>query len=196
MNDKELKDLLQELRIPEPDEALKEKARHRASLALGSPDLESGKRPVRFPWLTPALAVLVLLMASYILLQSVNDRENRSPQFAAVLQEMENLFPNRISALVWRGGELTVELAEPAANTGQPVEILLSRQEDQIRVISFSGREVCVDLNGEEVCFEVILSGIDDTAILVGEHYLWTPQNPAPLSGFKVKAKPMKGAST
>jgi len=196
MNNDQLHALLQELKVPAPDEDMKAKALHRATIALASPDTAPEARPLRFPWLTPALAALVILMGAYILFHSSGPDRPAPPSIAAVLQEMEALFPNRISALIWRNGELTVELAEPSGTPGNPVEIVLTRDNDQIRVISYSGREVCVNLGGQQVCFEVLLSGTDDSAILLGQHYIWTPQNPASLEGFEIQVTTMNGGTS
>lgn len=196
MNDEKLETILHELSVPEQDESAKAKALYRATLALGADDLLPETKAIRFPWLTSALSVLAVILGTYILFQSLTSENQATLEIAEVLQEMETLFPGRISALIWRDGELAVELAEASGDVGQPVEIVLSRDGDQIRVVSFSGREVCMDINGQEVCLEVLLSGKDDTAILVGNHYIWTQRNPASLEGYQVRVQAMKGTST
>jgi hypothetical protein len=191
MNDDFLKKRLTELKVPEPDEAARDKALHRALIALkNAPDAspQPSAQPVRrllWAWAaTGALAAIVLTMW-------LSREPKREDSFAwqRTLQEVEALFPGQVNAVIERDGQVDVELAEAnAGGTGQPVVVEFVQGSRVLRVLSYSGRQVCVELNGEKACFEPLVTA-EGGVILSGKDFLWTSEHPVSREGYRVEAR-------
>ncbi len=198
MKREEIESHLWHLEIPEPDAELKAKALHRATLALGTDSFGSDPLPgtVRHPWLTPALTALVILLGVYILVQPSQPDKKSLSHYSEVLEEIDLLFPGRISSLIWKNGELAVEISEPTGDSGHPIEILLTKGDEHIQVISYSGQKVCLDMKGRKACFEVLYSGSENEVFLVGREFIWTPQEHSTFEGYRIQVHSMKKVSS
>jgi hypothetical protein len=95
-----------------------------------------------------------------------------------VLRQVEELFPHQLNAVVQAGGQTSLSLSDSdEVGSSQPVLLIFKKQNDTIRVLSFSGHHVCVPLGSRESCFEVletsdggvILEG-DKDAVLASRH--------------------------
>jgi hypothetical protein len=193
MNDQSLKRILRGLEIPEPDDAARERALHRAVVALKNADTAGSSRDLRPPrlFLRRPLTFCGAMGAAALLvfLTVPRPRHDASPATAqTLLEQMEIVFPGQLDAVIERDGKVEVALAaQPSAPSAQPLLLTFVRGSRAFRVLSYSGRRVCVEMDGGRICFDALLTG-DGSVILSGDHFLWTNQNPAPLAGYQVEA--------
>jgi hypothetical protein len=192
MDDKELRDQLRKLSIPEPSDTARERARHRALLAFqnGGAENKASDRPwIRtLAWCSGTTAVT--LLAAILFLRSTPKVEIDSlAKDRETLKQTEVLFPGQLNALIERDGKIRIELADrPSSPNDQPILIQFKQNGRSFRVLSYSGRRVCVEVNGKSVCFEALVTG-DSTVILSGDNFVWNSQNPTALSGYRVEAR-------
>ena len=195
MNDESLKRALEKLALPSADDAARAIARHRAVTAFENRDTAPQRNPV--PWLRLA----TLAAAACIALALVFAARSRSGGGAVaaatssdradarLLAEMEALFPGQLDAVVATGNDIAVELAqEPGATASQRLAITLQRGASTVRVLGYSGRKVCLALDGRRECFEPLLTA-DGQVILAGDDFVWSEENPSPLAGYHIRAR-------
>ena len=190
MNDGELIRKLRELITPQPGEGVREKALHRARIALVNPGDEVPAAGVSrgWLWLVARSAACVAVAAISALLFVRSHHAGGGEADAKLLKEMEVLFPGQIDSVVTRGGQVDLNLADaPDANSSQPLAVELRRDDQTIRVLTFSGRKVCLNLGGREECFETLVTG-EGQVILSGDHFLWSTEDPKAVDGFSVHA--------
>jgi hypothetical protein len=63
-----------------------------------------------------------------------------------------------------------------------------------VRVLSYSGRRVCVDLGGRRACFEALLSE-QGKVIVAGDDFVWSADDHATAGGWKITAAALVQAS-
>lgn len=203
MNDESLKRALEKLAAPPPDDAARERARHRAVIAFENRDAESAKVATQHspvPWFrlaTLAAAAACIALALFFAVRSRSGSGGDGATAATssdrvdarLLAEMESLFPGQLDAVVANGNEISVELAqEPGTAASQRLTITLQRGATTVRVLGYSGRKVCLALNGRRECFEPLLTA-DGQVILAGVDFVWSRENPSPLAGYRVSAR-------
>lgn len=186
-----LKEKLSKLKVPEADPVAKSRALERALIALKHPQPELERRP-RISWLwlplgTVGLAVLMTLVC-VLLFQSGERLAQARTAARDILNQFAATFPGQLEAVVQKNGETNVLLSdEKIEPSSQPVEILLQKGNERVRVLSYSGREVCVEIAGKKTCLEVLAQS-NGQVIVSGERYLWSSENPATLEGYKLEA--------
>lgn len=187
-----LKKRLNELKVPAPDEAARGRALHRALIALkNAPDAspESSFPPSPRPFWAWAMAVGALAAIGLAVWVAERPKGEDSIAWQRTLQEVEALFPGQVNAVIERDGELDVELAqENAGGTGQPIVVEFVQGSRVLRVLSYSGRQVCVKLDGAKACFEPLVTA-EGSVILSGEDFLWTSEHPVTRDGYRVEAR-------
>lgn len=192
MNDDDLRQKLRALDAPASSDTARERARHRALLAFSQGGTEAApERSGRgYGW---AFAGLAALVVAAILFQP---HPPAAPQNAAVLAQVEALFPGQLDAVIeHEDGVMRVALnARTQPVSDQPVLVEFRRGDDLVRVLSYSGRHVCVDLNGRHACFDALI-GDHGEVIVAGEDFLWTEQNHASAGEWKITAARLGGAS-
>jgi hypothetical protein len=192
MNDESLKRALEKLSLPAADESARERARHRAVLAFENRDATPQRRPA--PWLRIAGAAACAVLAVLLVARFYDGRKGAEAAVssdradAKLLAEMEALFPGQLDAVVKNGDQVSVELAqEPGGPASQRLAITLHRGASTVRVLGYSGRRVCLALDGQRKCFEPLLTA-DGQVILAGDDVFWSPENPSPLAGYRISA--------
>jgi hypothetical protein len=90
----------------------------------------------------------------------------------AVLAEFNAVFGARLQAVVNADGKTQVLLADKDAPQGQPVHIHLSGSGHDVDIVSFSGENLSLTLNGKQVNFEALVDG-KGGVILAGEKVFW-----------------------
>ena len=201
MNDETLKRALEKLAAPVPDDAARERARHRAVTAFENRDAESGKTATQHspvPWFRLATLAAAAACIALALIFAVRFRNGSNSAGTAnsddradvrLLAEMEALFPGQLDAVVANGEQISVELAqEPGTAPSQRLAITLQRGASTVRVLGYSGRRVCLALDGRRECFEPLLTA-DGQVILAGADFVWSRENPSPLAGYRVSAR-------
>jgi hypothetical protein len=195
MNDDPLNRSLEKLRVPAGDEAAAARARHRAVTAFENREAFAEQKPAPWRWFAAGAAatacVLALLVAMWPHRDADTPPRNASTDRAdaKLLAEMEALFPGQLDAVIASGGEISIKLApERGATNSQRLAITLRRGASIVRVLGYSGRRVCLDLDGKRECFEPLLNAAGQV-ILAGENFVWSPERPSALDGYRVTAK-------
>jgi hypothetical protein len=195
MNDELLKKRLAELKVPEPEENARERTLHRALLALKNAPEEVPEVRSHFFWRWAAAAgacAAVALMAAWMVTRPVGED---LLAWQRTLREVEALFPGQVNAVIERDGAVDLELSDQdAGGTSQPVVVEFVRGADVLRVLSYSGRKVCVDLGGAKACFEPLVTA-EGRVILAGEDFLWSSEHPVSRAGYRVEARFLHPAS-
>lgn len=177
------------LAIPPEDPVARERALQHALMALRNRASDEAPGDFFQHWLKvfvlPAMA-LVLMLAWAMWPGGATDEATADLQ---VLNEVAELFPNTLDAVVEQDGRVDVQLTGnevPASE--QPLVVVLRKGREVLRVLSYSGREVCLNLSGRKVCVEV-LTDDEGQVIIAGDNYLWSEQNPYLLNGYHVEAR-------
>jgi hypothetical protein len=209
--------LLRGLPAPPADPIARERALHRATIALSQP-ASSGSmiqpdvagssndgfwHSVSGRW---AMAASVAALAGLIALPWLTgrslERATIPDSFSlqterTLLQQTEALFGAQLSAVIIRGVSapeirLTQDDIPSTAGLSQPVLIEFARAGGTtLRVLGYSGRSVCLMLSGRQVCFEPLITGPGEV-ILNGENFCWMPgKAPQDLDGYRVVARPL-----
>ena len=197
--------LLQRLPAPPlPPDAARDRALHRATLALAAastahhPPATSTATRLLHRWtFAGGLAALLALT----LWRSAEPRQAVSADSLAedriVLGQMERLFGPQLDAVVERGGSAPViclgpssETNHPPASLAQPVWIRFTRVDGHTTsVLSYSGRTVELSLAGRTARFEPLVTG-QDGVILNGDGFCWTSSHPAEAwNGYRIAAQ-------
>ncbi len=210
MSDHDLRSRLAALHPPAPSGSARDRALHRANLALASArpaasDPASSTSGTRPPFLRP----LAILAASALLLVLGLRLAPRpvasSPTFAAasaadsrqLLAQLDQLFPGQLNALVETNGVLRLDLSSapsPANATPDDQSIVLefTRAGRHLRVLAYSGRPVRIELDGVTLRFDPLLT-TDRAIVLSGDDFVWIPGQPAPRlhAGWQLEARPL-----
>ncbi|MDR2462527.1 MAG: hypothetical protein LBD30_01960 [Verrucomicrobiales bacterium] len=110
-----------------------------------------------------------------------------------IIAQLSQLFPNQLTAVIERDGDTRIVLAEradPSLTASQPLLLSLRRGGELIRVLSFSGRVVRLQLDGKEVSLETLLTG-GGRVIVSGDQFFWSHENPGKLLGYNIQAQPL-----
>lgn len=189
---------LTQLPVPEPDATARFRALSRALVALEHRETTAPMRERHKPlWLWPIGCALAMLLLLFLLPAHWFRSPKQMRSDLVLLDEMSALFDKRLEALVERDGEMDVQLSPqemPMPVSQQPICIVLSRGHDVIRVLSFSGREVCLSINGQKTCLDVLATK-DGEVIITGGSFIWNRQHPASLAGYYIKATMLAPAS-
>lgn len=194
MNDEELQRRLARLVPPPASESTRERARQRALLTFREADRARDQVvPSFFRWGPMAAAAALVLLAA--MLWPRTSKPEREPDFARVLAEMESLFPGQLDAVIEQSGELQFAVTAKAHGAAdQPLVVEFRRGDATIRVLSYSGRRVCVDLGGHRACFEPLLTE-QGQVIVAGEDFVWSAGAPATTAGWTISAAALPRSS-
>lgn len=193
MKDDDLKKQLKNLSIPPEEDEARERALDRAMVAfrnqpLGDEILNGGKQTIAWKWVTAGIA-LALIMIGLVWHQGTDHTESRD---LMILGQVTELFPQTLEAIVERNGQVDVQLARDEVQLShQPLMVIFKKGSEVLKVLSFSGREICIELNGRDVCMEVLAQENGDV-IIAGKDFLWSRQHPVILNGFRVEARSLE----
>lgn len=206
MTDRDLRENLAALRAPASSPQARERALHRATLAL---DSASSAKPASAPARSAAslrhiLAALGGAVATLALgfwlarpaptANTPASLADRRTEALRLLAEVRAVFPDRLDAVIDRDGALHLALSDHASRlaSDQAVLIELARAGRVVRVLGFSGRAVEMDLDGRRVSFSPLLTG-EGGVLLAGSDFAWTDRQPAPaaLAGWSIAALPL-----
>jgi hypothetical protein len=205
--DDHLGEALRRLQAPPPDIVARDRALHRAIIALGagraaSPPAATPRAAVfNLPrWALAGVAATLLFVVALDATLTTGRREDQHlPALAAehaVLFQMESLFGKQLDAIVESPDKAPdIHLSDDSSaaarlSLAQPVVIQFQRTGGgTTRVLSFSGRTVCVTLGGHRMCFEPLVTGRDEV-ILSGDAFCWTPEDSSRgFNGYQVTAR-------
>lgn len=206
--DELLRQRLSGLPVPPPDPAARDRALHRATVALRATGHPGSAPGSRWPsWWTAshrtlvggvsALVLIAALGVAFTLQRAGRKRSPTTPTAeCALLSQMEGLFGAQLDAIVESTNEAPdIRLSADATDfarprLAQPVLIQFQRVGGETtRVLSYSGRTVCVTLGGRRMCFEPLVTGRDEV-ILSGGAFCWSSERPAAgWNGYQVTAR-------
>jgi len=209
MNNQKINEILGELKVPPTNAA--ERAKYRALTAFklrhrehrGTEDTEmaspflkslcvlcSSVSSVSYSRLCAGASVVVITIVAAVTLFSNPHQTDASEK---LLAQVSQLFPDRLNAVIERNGTAEIALAEtadPALIADQPLVVNLVRGGEKIKVLSFSGRVVRLEIDGREVTFETLVTA-DGQVIVSGDNFFWNHENPNPLLGYRIQAQPL-----
>ena len=210
MKDDELRDKLRQWRVPEASESARARSRHRALLAFRqrgftAPELSGWRKFILCGGSVAALVVALGL--SQVFLQ--HHAENSAPDVVVrsqqnvpenlandrkILQQMQELFPNQVEAVVQKNGKTDLSITQsPAVGTAQPIVVVFQRGKESIRVLSYSGHHVCINLGNAHRCFD-ILETPGGGVMLESETQVWiTSQHPM-VEGYAVRGQTLEAS--
>ncbi|MBN8711845.1 MAG: hypothetical protein BGO12_15770 [Verrucomicrobia bacterium 61-8] len=178
---------LRDLPTPPPSEGARERALHRAVLAFRTRPKEVSDKasPAGMILQAVGLSLAVFLVMVWLL------PSDRSEDFAVqrrVLQEMGRVFPESLNAVIESPAGTEVDLASAGSeNQDQPLLIEFSKKGRTVRVLSYSGRDVTLSIDGARVSVEGLITA-DGHVIVAGSDFLWTPDRQARWEGYQIRA--------
>jgi len=205
MTDRNLSKSLSALRAPAPSDAAKERAHYHATVALQAAWAQGGGDPRGaaagerrgfwrgiFTGLTLSACVVALAIGLFF------ERAKPGAGVAAedLLAQLQQLFPGQLNAVIERNGALQLELvaagAEPAGGARLPgdqaILVELTRGSQRLRVFSYSGHSVRLELDGVEKQFDTLLTG-EGGIVLAGADFAWDSTAPRRWAGWKITAR-------
>jgi hypothetical protein len=192
MNDDDLRQQLRRLSMPAASESSRVRARHQALIAFQQTDSTQPEtfEPNGAVWSWRRAVALVVIIGSLPLLFL---HHHRAPENLAndreILQQVEKLFPDQVDAVVMKNGKTDLSIAQTAeVGSDQPVVVVFQRGKETIRVLSFSGHRVCLDLGKNHTCFE-ILQTVAGGVILESENQVWLASQHPVIEGFAMRAQ-------
>lgn len=193
MNDDELKEILRRLPAPPPSEEAREYTLLVSQAALRQSTAPPRSASRQWSWIAaPAFAAALVLIVVGKVLWPV---ATRSADDAQVFAEMEALFPEQLAAVVTQGDQVDLQLTSGhAPQSDQRVVVKFVRGNQTVRVLSYSGRQTCVDLGGHRACFEALIDERGEV-IVVGEDFVWGTGAPASVMGWKIEASTLRHSS-
>jgi hypothetical protein len=213
MNDDELRQNLHRLRVPKVSESARARARYRSLIAFQQggfrPPEKSAWKGFFLRW-GGAVALVVVIsslyhflfqpcpapenLADYVIIQQhrpvpenvANDRE--------ILRQMEMLFPGQVGAVVQKNGKTELAIAQaPLVGSDQRLVVVFQRGQESIRVLSYSGHRVCIDLGKTHNCFD-ILETPGGGVILEGQDQVWLAAQHPVVNGYAVRAQALEAS--
>ncbi len=194
MKDDSLEKRLRFFKIPEASESGRARARHRALIAFQKPGMGGTERRETANWIgnwrTAGGLVVVLGVVAFLL--PFHRAPESSTDDRQMLGQMEQLFPNRINAVVEEKGKVNLAIADSdTMGSGQPVVVVFQQGRDTIRVLSYSGHRVCLMLGQAERCIELLVTPTGGV-ILEDKDKAWLASDRPEIAGYSVQAKTLE----
>ncbi len=206
MTDADLKKQLSALPSPAPASTAPERALHHALIALAQPrggTVHAGhagehRGRALLSWSALTMGVIMLFTGVILLRMQFAGTATAGSDTPTVvstetdlqtLAEVEGLFPGQLNAVIERDGVVQLDLAGSAHSLAdkQPLILHLEGGGHRLRVLSYSGRSVTLELKSGRVTFEALITG-DGNVVLSGNDFAWTSEQPRPLAGYRVQA--------
>lgn len=200
MTDPDLQKSLAALRTPPPSAQARDRALHRATIALANPAPDD-TTPRRHPWSLLSLATLgaacTVMLCGWLLLRTPVAPAAVARSTTAdrdLLVQTGQLFPGQLNAIVIHNGTPQLDLSADAttqpAPADQAVLVELTRDHHTLRILSYSGRTIRVQLNGADLHLVPLLTAAGDI-LLSGDDFIWTRDTPAQIAGWNVSTHPL-----
>lgn len=180
---------LRDVPVPPPSDAAREKALHRATLAFRSRP-QGGATKSAAPWWSIfqaagfSLAVFVLM----IWLLPSGGQGDASVQ-RRLLEEMSSIFPESLNAVIESQAGTQIDLtAAGQESRDQPLLIEFFKKGRTVRILSYSGRDVDLSIEGTQVKVEGLLTA-DGHVIVAGPDFLWAPDAQTEWEGYQIRAR-------
>lgn len=197
-----LREALSHLQTPPCSDEARERA-----LALSMAALRDGIRSARssssgghlpagwtgWRWLAAATACVVVALLWLLPRAPVPKADGIGPVFG----QIEALFPNQLDSVVVSAAGVTVNTSDaPTANhADQRIRLWLSKggsKAADVQVVTYSGRRVCVQLPGRELCLTPLLRG-DGGVMVMTDTQVFEQDSALPVAGYRLHMSRMKG---
>lgn len=197
MNDDELLRQLRSIVPPETDSTAQERARQRALTALRNMEPEGNAASSRHGWLWTwaGAGAAALLLVGGLLLSRPSVSHPKTSGEAALLAQIQSEFPGELNAVIEQNGKVELALGDrPGPEPDQPLLVEFRRGNAVVRVLSYSGHHVCLDLGGRSACFEALIDD-DGKVIVAGEDFVASPALGEKAHGWEVVARSLAHSS-
>lgn len=157
------------------------------------PALWSGWR-----WLTAVTAcVVTALLVAKSLWMPPRDPAPKLDGIGPVFAQIESLFPNQLDSVVVSAAGVTVNTSDTPTTTyaDQRIRLVLSKagsKSADVQVVTYSGRRVCVEVRGNDLCMTPLLTG-DGGVMVVTDTQVLGQDAVLPFAGYRLHMSPMKG---
>ncbi len=174
---------------PRPSEAAKERALYRATLAFRSRPQDVAAKPEALWWgVLQAVGLSVAVFLAMLWLLPL-DRQGELAVQKRLLQEMSAIFPESLNAVIESRGGTQLDLTAAGSETrDQPLLIEFRKRDHSVRVLSYSGRDVTLTIDGERVNVEGLLTA-DGRVIVAGSDFVCAPGKQAEWEGYEIRAR-------
>ena len=98
--------------------------------------------------------------------------KNSAAREKILLSQLSEVFGDRLQAVITRGGKIQIVVSDVPGPRGQPVEIHIASVDGDVDIMSFSGRQVSLSVDGRQVSFDALVDG-KGGVILAGEKLFW-----------------------
>ncbi|MGF1678004.1 MAG: hypothetical protein ACFCUX_02295 [Candidatus Methylacidiphilales bacterium] len=202
MKHHDISEQLSSLKVPEQDPKKRDKALHRALIALKQPEAPTAQDEPQagtFVWLpllkwTALAAVLLLLPIVYL-------GQNRTADPAVVdkeiMLEMERLFAGQLQAIVRKDGQIDIQLGPDEAMTrgagDQRIRLRVESGGSKLEVLTYSGSSVCVQMEGRARCFEILMQA-NGGVLVISEGMVWSSETTLVVQGLRIDAMALESA--
>lgn len=186
----DLEKILKTLAVPQADPAIRERTLYRAGIAL-SHGGDGAPTPAERPWRRWALLAGGAFAAAILVFAFARAGRPGELEGGRLLAEMERLFPGQLEGVITSGDQVTLDLASaPSAPRAPSQRLALTFQRGRqiVRVLGYSGRKICVKLDGKPRCLEALATG-DGKVVVEGDDFLWTDAQPAKVAGYRLEAR-------
>jgi hypothetical protein len=201
MTDADLKKQLSALPAVSAEPALRERALHRSLIALAQPPEAEEADAARASsghssWRVALGALVVVFVAGLLVFRTghfgATTNETNAHADLQTLAQVQELFPDRLNAVIERDGALELDLSTRPqfGATEQPLIVQLERGDQRLRVLSYSGRSITLELKGVKLTFDALVTS-DGGIVLSGRDFVWNSKQPGPLAGYRVIAQPL-----
>ncbi len=152
-------------------------------------------RPARVSFMRPlaglAIAAAVTCLLAVAIWPTAPAPMSDAERQKAVLAEFNQVFGQRLQAVVNEDGKTEIILADKDQPRGQPLHIHLSGEGHSVDVTSFSGQNLTLTINGRQINFDALVDA-KGGIILSGEKLFWHGGDAPAVDGLKVKAQPLE----
>jgi hypothetical protein len=174
--------------------AARSRARHRSLLAFQqarsfSSELPEGQRVFTWKWVGWAALIVSAAVITIFLAWPQPTQENLASD-RKMLRQMEALFPQQLDSVVEENGKINLSVNSTAmVGSDQPIVVVFRKNEQSIRVLSYSGHQVCVLLGKEHRCFDILATPSGGVLLVTNDQILNAQgQGRSVVAGYTVQA--------
>ena len=195
MTDREIKSLLASVETPPPAAATQRRWAERAwSERHHHPHGQTNPRPINY-WQAVSWALGGGLLASLAFIFSLSRRPSfvlpysHADDDRTLVREVSAVFPGQLNAIIEHRRSQEVQLTDTAgAFMTQPIVIELVRGQDRLRILTFSGQSVSLDLGDQTVRLDFLV-GEHNQVFVLGQDSVLFPRSKPMLKGYQLSAR-------
>ena len=201
MDEELIKKRLSQWSVPEVDPEEREQMRAQAldDFRSATNSTHFGKSRLIPSWIIPAaggalaasLGMILFTQTSTVDLSEKADWRETLRAGEQMLVETTALFPTQVKAIVENNSGTSLQTeSQPRDANSRPVVIELTRGKERIRIVTFSGQRIMVQLGDEDEQLEVLVDA-DGSVLIAGDSFVWSKAERGELRGYQVHAEPL-----